>query len=40
MTARASIDDDAPVGMRPVSREVGVKWDNAYRVQRGGREFY
>lgn len=34
-----SHDEFAP-GARPVSAEVGLKWDMAYRERRGGREFY
>jgi hypothetical protein len=34
-----SHDQFAP-GARPVSVEVGSKWDKAYREKRGGREFY
>lgn len=28
------------VGARPVSGDVGTKWDNAWREYRGGREFW
>ena len=28
------------VGARPVSGDVGTKWDNAWREYRGGREFF
>ena len=28
------------LGARPVSGDVGTKWDNAWREYRGGREFF
>ena len=34
------IMDQYPVGARPVSGDVGVKWDNAWREHRGRREFW
>lgn len=37
------VDGDADgndPGLRPVSGEVGAKWDRAYREYRGGREFF
>ncbi|QNE07761.1 hypothetical protein [Croceicoccus marinus] len=42
-TPSAHIDDNRQgytAGARPVSQEVGAKWDNAWRGRRGGREFW
>lgn len=36
------VDDvmnDYPVGARPVSSELGTKWDNAWRETKDGREY-
>ena len=32
--------DGFAIGARPVAPEVGMKWDNAWRGRRGGREFW